>query len=229
MRGVEFNSGELFSIQLRPQPLWSLLWVNGPSPGFDCPHRSSHPYLTRIAFIGFPRETFIDWRKREKIGVEVVDGGEFSKFHDEHKLSLVLCEGGNKWGDYSSFLRCMKMLYALRDIIFPRHCVLCEIWMVDDQFHVPVCSLCVWKWPDLRGSIGGQLLLERLCLRWGHVGFRLRESSFLEQEVRAIKYRGAIRQARNWGAWLAQFSEPPHGSLNNVVLVPVPLHWKKKN
>ncbi len=122
----------------------------------------------------------------------------------------------------------MKVLYALRDIIFPRHCVLCEMWMVDDQFHVPVCSLCVCKWPDLRGSIGGQLLLERLCLRWGHVGFRLRESSFLEQEVRAIKYRGAIRQARNWGAWLAEFSEPPHGSLNNVVLVPVPLHWKKK-
>ena len=105
MRGVEFNCGELFSIQLRPQPLWSLLWVNGPSPGLDGPHRSSHPYLTRIAFIGFPRETFIDWRKREKIGVEVVDGGEFSKFHDDHKLSLVLCEGGNKWGDYSSFFK----------------------------------------------------------------------------------------------------------------------------
>ena len=97
----------------------------------------------------------------------------------------------------------MAMVQALADVVLPRHCVNCGVWMLQESTPIPYCGLCAMHWPDLRGEMGRILMQERLAMPWGQVGFRLRESAFLEAQIRTIKYRGDRWLAWHWGRWLA--------------------------
>ena len=84
------------------------------------------------------------------------------------------------------------------------------------------------RWPDLRGNIGRILMQERLATKWGQVGFRLRECDFLERQIRDIKYRGDRKLAWHWGRWLASGAEEVPYPRESLVLVPIPLHWRRQ-
>lgn len=122
----------------------------------------------------------------------------------------------------------MAMVQALADVVLPRHCVNCGVWMLQESTPIPYCGLCAMHWPDLRGEMGRILMQERLAMPWGQVGFRLRESAFLEAQIRTIKYRGDRWLAWHWGRWLAIGCEDLPASMDSLVLVPIPLHWRRK-
>ena len=84
------------------------------------------------------------------------------------------------------------------------------------------------RWPDLRGNIGRILMQERLATKWGQVGFRLRGCDFLERQIRDIKYRGDRKLAWHWGRWLASGAEEVPFPRESLVLVPIPLHWRRQ-
>lgn len=120
------------------------------------------------------------------------------------------------------------MLRALADIVFPRYCMKCGCWMIDDENTIPWCGICRVFWPDLRGKTGQVLMKERLPISWGQVGFRLTESTFLEEQVKRLKYRGDYRLAWHLGRWLAMHCENLPNPDNGLILAPVPLHWRRK-
>lgn len=86
-----------------------------------------------------------------------------------------------------------------------------------------MCPPCQWAWPSLPGSEAvQQLARERAgCAVYG-LGFRLRPDT--HRVVHRAKYGGFPGQGRALGHWMAQgWPAPPRG----VVLVPVPLHWRR--
>jgi len=86
-----------------------------------------------------------------------------------------------------------------------------------------MCPPCQWAWPSLPGSEAvQQLARERVgCAVYG-LGFRLRPDT--HRVVHRAKYGGFPDQGRALGHWMAQgWPAPPRG----VVLVPVPLHWRR--
>ena len=88
---------------------------------------------------------------------------------------------------------------------------------------VGMCPPCQWTWPSLPGSEAVQRLAqERVgCAVFG-VGFRLRPDT--HRVVHRVKYGGFPSQGRALGLWMAQgWPAPPR----DVVLVPVPLHWRR--
>lgn len=78
---------------------------------------------------------------------------------------------------------------------------------------------------DLRGNVGAILAQERIALEWGRVGFRLGQAFFFESQLYAIKYGGNRRLALDWGRWLAGTDQSP---IKDAVLIPVPLHWRRR-
>ena len=122
----------------------------------------------------------------------------------------------------------MLILQSLSDVLFPQHCVSCGSWMLSQSTRFSCCSICSTRWPDLRGRIGRILMQERLATKWGQVGFRLRECDFLERQIRDIKYRGDRKLAWHWGRWLASGAEELPFPLESLVLVPIPLHWRRQ-
>lgn len=122
----------------------------------------------------------------------------------------------------------MLILQSFCDVLFPQHCVSCGSWMLSQSTRFPCCSICSMRWPDLRGSIGRILMQERLATKWGQVGFRLRGCDFLERQIRDIKYRGDRKLAWHWGRWLASGAEEVPFPRESLVLVPIPLHWRRQ-
>ena len=86
-----------------------------------------------------------------------------------------------------------------------------------------MCPPCQWTWPSVPGSEAVQRLAqERVgCAVFG-VGFRLRPDT--HRVVHRVKYGGFPSQGRALGQWMAQGWPAPPG---DVVLVPVPLHWRR--
>lgn len=122
----------------------------------------------------------------------------------------------------------MVIAQRFLDVVFPRYCWKCGVWMLNESNPIACCGLCRKLWPDLRGEVGRILMQERLAIVWGQVGFRLQESEFLEEQVRTIKYRGDRWLAWHWGRWLASGSEHCPRGENALILVPIPLHWRRK-
>lgn len=112
-------------------------------------------------------------------------------------------------------------------LILPRHCIQCGLWLTSQEYWRVGCALCEEKWPDLRGSSGELLVQEKCMLDRMWTGFRLRENATLEGQIHALKYQGRRRLGRHWGRWVASLSEAPKSKGNITALVPVPLHWKR--
>ncbi len=122
----------------------------------------------------------------------------------------------------------MTIVNALLDVVLPRHCLECGFWIRNEKTPMLWCPICRMHWPDLRGSVGRILMQERVAMEWGQVGFRLREAKFLEEQVRRFKYQGDYWLAWHWGRWLALGCEAIPQPKGRLVLVPIPLHWRRK-
>ena len=134
-------------------------------------------------------------------------------------------------------LRCMNWGWGLG------RCWSCGDPLVPNEV-AGVCPPCRWEWPALDDAPSAQLLAaERTgSVAWG-VGFRLRHGtghtaynqdvldamgptgSGTHAVVHRMKYGGFPRVGRELGKWLAKrWRAPP----DNAVLVPVPLHWRRR-
>ena len=69
---------------------------------------------------------------------------------------------------------------------------------------------------------------ERRRLDFAAVGFRLRGHTLLKAQMNEIKYGGNRRLAWRWGRWLGNHVPCPKTDGGRVILVPVPLHWRKQ-
>lgn len=87
------------------------------------------------------------------------------------------------------------------------------------------CWACALRWPDVRGPAGEALFADRVYGLRGCPGFRLRGAEELHPLVHRFKYGGDRRLARRAGCWLAEGHDRPP---DDVVLVPVPLHWRRR-
>tara|TARA_B100000768_G_scaffold179910_1_gene198638 strand:+ start:5231 stop:5878 length:648 start_codon:yes stop_codon:yes gene_type:complete len=113
-------------------------------------------------------------------------------------------------------------------MVFPRHCIECNRWLVSHEVWQLGCSLCEQQWPDLRGEVGEKLMKERCDLDRMWTGFRLRDNVTLEHQIRALKYHGDRQLGLLWGRWVANVSKVPKPSMAPIGLVPVPLHWRRR-
>lgn len=113
------------------------------------------------------------------------------------------------------------------DALWPRHCVGCGDWIAGPTDWGIGCSSCTLDWPDLLGVAGPILMKERCRLDFAAVGFRLRGHALLKAQMSEIKYGGNRRLAWRWGRWLGKHVPCPKTDGGRVILVPVPLHWRK--
>ena len=121
------------------------------------------------------------------------------------------------------------MVRFLKNGFFPKHCPICEELLDEGCDWLIACDLCSAHWPDLRGPSGSVFMKERCFVEYAQTGFRLRTEKRLNQQVNEFKYGGNRFLARRWGQWLGtHHSLPKEYQPNRCVLVPVPLHWKKR-
>lgn len=88
------------------------------------------------------------------------------------------------------------------------------------------CVLCAMRWPDVRGDSGAALVRARMQVPWACAGFRVPDGPSLRRRLYGLKYGGE----RSWGAaagrWVAEGNPWPFGE--DMVLIPVPLHWRRR-
>lgn len=120
-------------------------------------------------------------------------------------------------------------------VLFPRYCAVCGVQLQAGESDWEGCLGCWGAWPDLRAPLGRVWVEERVFGLAGCAGFRLRGHPALRGRVYGMKYGGERGWARAAGAWLARGVREPPGSeaaraagLDGVVLVPIPLHWRRR-
>ena len=90
------------------------------------------------------------------------------------------------------------------------------------------CDRCALDWPELHAEFGAMVMKERCRMPFAATGFRLRTQGELNAQLSAIKYGGNRWLAKQWGAWLGHRVPRPASHGLPLVLVPVPLHWRKQ-
>lgn len=108
------------------------------------------------------------------------------------------------------------------DWLFPRWCDRCAAPAYGEDMPLGACWACALQWPDVRGPAGSVLFADRVYGMHGCLGFRLQDD--LHALVHQIKYGGDRRLALRAGRWMASGQSAPASG----VLVPVPLHWKRR-
>lgn len=113
-------------------------------------------------------------------------------------------------------------------VLLPRHCVVCNRWLPSETEWVIACEPCALDWPELHDGFGGMVMKERCRMPYAATGFRLRTQATLNAQLWSIKYGGNRRLAKQWGRWLGLKTTRPVRPDRQLVLAPVPLHWRKK-
>ena len=114
---------------------------------------------------------------------------------------------------------------ALLEGFVPHTCFICGMPITYCGHVAGSCSLCVINWGVYEpGVVSNTLFKERMNCVWSAVGFRLSDGGarFI---IHQCKYGGEPRLLRKLGNWIATRWEPPP---KGVVLVPVPIHPKRK-
>ena len=97
-----------------------------------------------------------------------------------------------------------------------------------------MCPPCQWSWPTIQESLAANILVrEKTGSKVYAIGFRLRKNTPNNGQgargasplLHRVKYGGFPRNGRSFGIWMSHcWQRPPHTAL----LVPVPLHWRRK-
>ena len=88
-----------------------------------------------------------------------------------------------------------------------------------------VCPACRWSWPLIDGRAGKVMVQERLGWDFVVAGVRVREGLGTEEVLHRMKYGGFPKVALSLGRWLAERHPSPP---KQCVLVPVPIHWRRR-
>ena len=87
------------------------------------------------------------------------------------------------------------------------------------------CNSCTLDWFLLESdSVSEVLIGERFNSFWSVVGFKMKEGS-KKDLIYKCKYSGRPHLLVALGKWFATNNKLPH---DDVVLIPIPLHWKRK-
>ena len=87
------------------------------------------------------------------------------------------------------------------------------------------CNSCTLDWFLLESdSVSEVLTGERFNSFWSVVGFKMKEGS-KKDLIYKCKYSGRPHLLVALGKWFATNNKLPH---DDVVLIPIPLHWKRK-
>ena len=105
---------------------------------------------------------------------------------------------------------------------------MCNAWLPAETEWMIACDPCALGWPELHGQFGAKVMKERCRMPFAATGFRLRTRGELNAQLGAIKYGGNRRLAKQWGNWLGHRAPRPVAHGQPLVLVPVPLHWRKQ-
>lgn len=113
-------------------------------------------------------------------------------------------------------------------VLLPRHCAVCNAWLPAETEWMIACDSCALDWPELHAGFGSMVMKERYRMPFAATGFRLRTRGELNAQLGAIKYGGNRWLAKQWGNWLGHRVPRPASYSQPLVLVPVPLHWRKQ-
>ena len=115
--------------------------------------------------------------------------------------------------------------YAFFEGFVPQTCLSCGVPITYYGHVAGSCSLCVLDWGVYEpGLVSSLLFKERMNCVWSAVGFRLSDGGS-RAIIHKCKYGGSPGLAKKLGNWIATRWEPPP---EGVVLVPVPIHPKRK-
>ena len=114
---------------------------------------------------------------------------------------------------------------ALLEAISPRTCKSCQRPLGFKDTVSEYCGACTLDWNYVGGDrVSNVLFSERFNAFWGAVGFRLIDGK-TRSIVHLVKYSGSKKLVIELGKWFAKSTLLPH---ENVVLLPVPIYWKRK-
>ena len=113
-------------------------------------------------------------------------------------------------------------------LTLPKHCCVCGAWLPGETEWMIACEPCALDWPELHGEFGAMVMKERCRMPFAATGFRLHTKAELIAQLAEIKYGGNRRLAKQWGKWLGLRTPPPMTNSCEIILVPVPLHWRKR-
>lgn len=114
---------------------------------------------------------------------------------------------------------------ALIEGFVPQTCLSCGLPITYFGHVAGACSLCILNWGVYEpGAVSRILFKERMNCVWSAVGFRLSDGGSRAM-IHKCKYGGEPWRVKKLGNWIAnRWDPPPEG----VVLVPVPIHPKRK-
>lgn len=120
---------------------------------------------------------------------------------------------------------CNYLGHALLEGFVPHTCLSCGVPITYYGHVAGSCSFCVMNWGVFEpGIVSSTLFKERMNCIWSAVGFRL-DDGCARTIVHKCKYGGDPMLVKKLGNWIAErWDAPP----DNVVLVPVPIHPKRK-
>jgi predicted amidophosphoribosyltransferase len=128
-----------------------------------------------------------------------------------------------------NFIKVKKTItYLARALIegfVPRTCLSCSKPIPYYGHVAGACSICVVNWGVYApGVVSNTLFKERMNCVWSAMGFRLSDGGSRAM-IHKCKYGGEPWRVKQLGEWIAtRWDPPPEG----VVLVPVPIHPKRK-
>ena len=111
------------------------------------------------------------------------------------------------------------------EAVVPRTCIICLEPLGLNGGVYEYCDKCTLDWFLFESNnVIRVLILERFNSVWTKAGFRMKEGSTLDL-IYKCKYSGRPKMRKDLGKWFANHHPLPH---DDVVLIPIPLHWKRK-
>jgi len=111
------------------------------------------------------------------------------------------------------------------EAIVPRTCKTCYVPLGINHGVYEYCNNCTLNWFLLETNrVSKVLSFERFNSVWTVAGFRMKEGA-TKEIIYMCKYSGRPKLLSELGRWFAKNNPLPH---DDVVLVPIPLHWKRK-
>ncbi len=120
----------------------------------------------------------------------------------------------------------LGFIYGLvLEAIVPRTCKTCYVPLGINHGVYEYCNNCTLNWFLLETNrVSKVLSFERFNSVWTVAGFRMKEGA-TKEIIYMCKYSGRPKLLSELGRWFAKNNPLPH---DDVVLVPIPLHWKRK-
>ncbi len=124
----------------------------------------------------------------------------------------------------------IKIYTPLQELLFPRSCLICRKLLSTQETYL--CIHCMSDIPrtrinDLLDNPVSRLFWGTTNIRYGYSYFYYRKGSSYQEMIHYLKY-SQLPQLGEYLGSLAAHEGSKHGLKNIDIIIPVPLHWRRK-